>query len=347
MKIPDEILRILNGPPTKFDETQTKQFLIFPLLQALGYNTYDREELWPEYKSGTKKFDIALRHDKQVRCVIEAKRLGTNLSMHKKQLLEYSFQSGVPIAILTDGKLWWFYLSTAETAWENRFVKAINIAKPAQINDLYLFLEKTRLFNGKALASLQDSKSFRNDSSKIKGRIPEILANLPETSTAFREVAKYISGVENVNVNSVNLELRNHFSALTSASRVISARKLNKPVTDLLAPTIITLYGRKLTIQERSYTNMAVAVLAALSIYCASALRYNRAVRDILQKYFIQETMSVQNLITKYDLQSFKTIADPTAKIYFTPKGRYREVTITNLINELQRLMVKKSKKSL
>ena len=48
------------------------------------------------------------------------KRAGTDLSSHEEQLLRYAFDEGVPLAALTDGRVWWFYLPRADAKWEQR-----------------------------------------------------------------------------------------------------------------------------------------------------------------------------------------------------------------------------------
>ncbi|TDI93301.1 MAG: hypothetical protein E2O77_03220 [Caldithrix sp.] len=54
--------------------------------------------------------DYCLRVNQKKPVFIEVKRATEDLERHEKQLLEYSFEYGVDIAILTNGLTWWFYL---------------------------------------------------------------------------------------------------------------------------------------------------------------------------------------------------------------------------------------------
>ena len=52
------------------------------------------------------------------------------------QLLDYSFRQGVELAILTNGKTWWFYLPTKKGDWKARKFYTIDIIQ--QESQLYV-----------------------------------------------------------------------------------------------------------------------------------------------------------------------------------------------------------------
>ena len=58
---------------------------------------------------------------------IEVKRISEELENHQEQLLDYSFKQGVKLAILTNGKTWWFYLPLHEGSWEQRRFYTIDV----------------------------------------------------------------------------------------------------------------------------------------------------------------------------------------------------------------------------
>lgn len=57
----------------------------------------------PEYTVANKRVDYALRVDNHNKAFIELKKIGTDLEQHQEQLLNYSFQEGLRLAILTNG----------------------------------------------------------------------------------------------------------------------------------------------------------------------------------------------------------------------------------------------------
>lgn len=89
------------------NEDQTKQFLIIPFMDLLGYSYMD---LIPEYdadfdgKKG-KRVDYAIKLGKrEPEIIIECKSFGKNLDKHTTQLKEYfTNTSNSKIGILTNG----------------------------------------------------------------------------------------------------------------------------------------------------------------------------------------------------------------------------------------------------
>ena len=58
---------------------------------------------------------------------IEVKRARVNLEDHQQQLLEYCFQEGVRLAVLTNGRTWWLYLPLQAGSWEQRRFLTIDL----------------------------------------------------------------------------------------------------------------------------------------------------------------------------------------------------------------------------
>ncbi len=97
-------------------EETTKQAMILPLLDILGYSPYDPTKVRAEYKAdlpGVKKderVDYALFSDGQPVMYIEAKASTANLGRHASQLMRYfNATPGVCVAALTNGKEWKFF----------------------------------------------------------------------------------------------------------------------------------------------------------------------------------------------------------------------------------------------
>ena len=109
------------------DEANVKQGVILPILNALGWNPFNTNEVRPEYPVQGGNVDYSLRLHGANKVFLEAKRPSEDLSKHQVQLLNYSFAEGVPLAILTNGLTWWFYLPLREGSWEERRFGVIDL----------------------------------------------------------------------------------------------------------------------------------------------------------------------------------------------------------------------------
>lgn len=100
-------------------EEATKQALVMPFLQTLGYDIYDPSMVQPEYvadfakrRSGgpAEKVDYAIHKGGQPAIFIECKALDTPLDAHDPQLARY-FNSitTVKLAVITDGVRYRFF----------------------------------------------------------------------------------------------------------------------------------------------------------------------------------------------------------------------------------------------
>jgi predicted type IV restriction endonuclease len=90
-------------------EEATKNSMIMPLIQLLGYNVFDPQEVTPEYVSdiGTKKgekVDYAILKDGQPIMLFECKKYGDELKInHAGQLFRYFHVTSVRFGVLTNG----------------------------------------------------------------------------------------------------------------------------------------------------------------------------------------------------------------------------------------------------
>ncbi len=158
------------------DEASTKQGVILPLLDELGWNPRNVEEIRPEYTVGTKKVDYSLRFENHNKAFIEVKKIGADLEKHQEQLLIYSFQQGVRLAILTNGVTWWFYLPIHEGPWERRKFYTIEIYDQAaeEIAEKFEeFLGKENVISGEAIGNAERVFASKQKRDIIKSTIPK------------------------------------------------------------------------------------------------------------------------------------------------------------------------------
>lgn len=107
--------RISKLAETVQTEEATKNALIMPLIQALGYNVFDPFEVVPEFTCdvGTKKnekVDYAIMRDGEPAILVECKCMGSALNLnHASQLYRYFGVTSARFAILTNGVDYMFY----------------------------------------------------------------------------------------------------------------------------------------------------------------------------------------------------------------------------------------------
>ena len=136
------------------DEANVKQGVILPVLNALGWDPFNIDEVKPEYSVGGGNVDYALRLDGKPRVFLEAKRPKEDLTIHQAQLLGYAFAHGVPLAALTNGLKWWFYRPSGEGNWEERRFCVIDLRMGDISTALALltrFLSKGTVGSGEAV----------------------------------------------------------------------------------------------------------------------------------------------------------------------------------------------------
>ena len=101
-------------------EQATREMAVNPVIGALGWDTFDPNEVAREYSVRGGRVDYCLRGQDRNLVLIEVKKAETDLTEHQEQLLRYAFDEGVPLAALTDGLVWWLYLPMAGGSWEQR-----------------------------------------------------------------------------------------------------------------------------------------------------------------------------------------------------------------------------------
>ena len=140
------------------DESATKQGVVLRLLSLAGWDTFDISQVVPEYTVGTRRVDYALRPGSPNAVFIEVKRPGENLERHQQQLLEYCFQEGVKLAVLTNGRTWWLYLPLQAGSWEQRRFLTIDleVQEPSVVERRFLeCLSPERVGSGQAIGDAE------------------------------------------------------------------------------------------------------------------------------------------------------------------------------------------------
>lgn len=102
------------------NESAISQGIVLRLLDALGWPTYDTRVVWPEYPTEGQRVDFALCHPAGKPLVfIEVKQTGKGMGADE-QLFKYLLKGGIPLAVMTDGREWHFYLPGGAGSYEER-----------------------------------------------------------------------------------------------------------------------------------------------------------------------------------------------------------------------------------
>ncbi|MCU0435044.1 MAG: type I restriction endonuclease [Bacteroidia bacterium] len=123
MDFKDQIKQISDRATKLRDQIQTeeatKNALVMPMLQALGYDIFNPMEVVPEFvadiglKKG-EKIDYAIMKDSLPVLLIECKHWSKNLDLHDGQLLRYFHVSKSRFGVLTNGIVYRFYSDLVE-----------------------------------------------------------------------------------------------------------------------------------------------------------------------------------------------------------------------------------------
>lgn len=116
-QLSDRVVKLRDSINT---EEATKNALIMPFINALGYDVFNPLEVVPEMVCdiGTKKgekIDYAIMKDGEPIILIECKHWKQDLNLHDNQLLRYFHVSKAKFGVLTNGIIYRFYTDLIES----------------------------------------------------------------------------------------------------------------------------------------------------------------------------------------------------------------------------------------
>ncbi|MEE4363664.1 MAG: hypothetical protein V2J08_07000 [Desulfotignum sp.] len=178
MAIANHIEKVRHGlREGKFtSEAAVSQGILLPALHALGWPVFDTSIVIPEFSVEGRRVDYALCHPENRPSVfIEVKKVGLSEGADR-QLFEYAFHLGVPMAILTDGQEWSFYLPGEQDRYDERRVYKLDLLErdvSEAKSRLNKYLSYDNVCSGAAL------KAARSDYQNV-ARVRIIETNLPK-----------------------------------------------------------------------------------------------------------------------------------------------------------------------
>ena len=204
-------------------EEATKNALIMPFLNILGYNVFDPAEVVPEFTAdhGTKKgekVDYAIIKDGKPSILIECKCINSNLNNEQaSQLFRYFSVTDAKVGILTNGIVYRFFsdLDSPNKMDDKPFLE-INLLeiKEPHIGEIKRFTKESFDPDGLASAAIE---------LKYVKEIKQILAE--ELTDPSEEFVKYFA--KQVYPGQLNKNAREKFSPLTK-------KALNQFINDII-----------------------------------------------------------------------------------------------------------------
>ncbi|MDP4284023.1 MAG: hypothetical protein Q8891_06340 [Bacteroidota bacterium] len=180
------------------NEAEVTNGIVMRILNSLNWNVFDTTKVKPQYGIEGKKIDFALCYpDNKPIIIIEVKALGKAVNTDE-QVLIYSFKTGIPIAILTDGQEWHFYLPAERgSLTERRFYKLDLLERePNEIVEIlssYLGYEAIRDGSAFKKAKSDYDKQYKNK--EINASIPTAWNKLlqDKDSTLVKLIAEKVA----------------------------------------------------------------------------------------------------------------------------------------------------------
>ena len=173
----DKILRL--------DEADLRAQVIDPILERLGWETFEKNEVAREFLVQGGKVDYALLVDNSPMVFIEAKRPSEDLQSHQDQLVAYCAKRGVQLAVLTNGLGWLFYLRPQDGNAEDQQFCKLSIYKQmskrlvSHTSDCLIeFLSRERVCSGEAVSNAKDVLVQLQNDKNVKEALPRAWGEL-------------------------------------------------------------------------------------------------------------------------------------------------------------------------
>ena len=170
------------------DEAAVSQGIVLRLLNILDWPTFNTQVVIPQYGVEGRKVDFALCHPPSKPTIfIEVKRVG-NIEGAERQLFEYAFHEGVPIAILTDGQKWRFFYPIGQGDYKERRVCELDLTEDhsvENVNRLNRYLNYKSIQTGEAAEAIKKDYEKVVQQRQVATRLPEAWSKLVEEADEF------------------------------------------------------------------------------------------------------------------------------------------------------------------
>lgn len=158
------------------NEAAICQGIVLRLLGALDWPAYDTDIVCPEFSLQGRRVDFALCHPpRKPVAFIEVKQPGQSDGA-ERQLFEYAFHEGIPLAILTNGQEWSFFLPGEQGSYgDRRFYKLDLLERDTgeSAERLRRYLQHETVANGAAIRNAREDYQSIARQRQIERSLPE------------------------------------------------------------------------------------------------------------------------------------------------------------------------------
>jgi predicted type IV restriction endonuclease len=170
------------------NEAAVSQGIILRVLHALAWDIYDTSKVVPEFPLGSGRVDYALCcSPKWADIIVESKNIG-RAAGSERQLFEYAFHQGIPMAVLTDGQEWSFFLPAEQGSYHERCVYKLDlferpVGESAKILARYLAFNEVA--SGRSIENAKNDYRTVDRSRRIQSALPEAWRQLLNEQDEF------------------------------------------------------------------------------------------------------------------------------------------------------------------
>jgi hypothetical protein len=243
-------------------EEATKNAMIMPFIQILGYNVFDPMEVTPELIAdiGTKKgekVDYAILKDGAPIMIFECKKAGADLHInHASQLFRYFHVTEARFAVLTNGLVYQFFtdLEQPNKMDEKPFFE-FNILnfKERDVGELKKFAKP--VFD---IDSILTTASDLKYTKAIKNRIHEWLSNPPE------EFVKLLTS-DFIGNKRFTPTIKDQFTLITKhAAEILISDRINERLKGAMTPDFPSTKIKETEIKELAETSNELQIETTL-----------------------------------------------------------------------------------
>jgi len=166
------------------NEAAVSQGIVLRLLGALSWPCWDTQVVAPQYSLENLRVDFALCHPpERPIALIEVKQLGKQTDDSERQLFQYAFHAGVPLAILTDGQEWHFFLPAEQGDYGERRVYKLDLLE-REVDEcasrLLRYLNYDAIVSGAAIEAAREDYKNVARSRLIETTLPKAWRKLIE-----------------------------------------------------------------------------------------------------------------------------------------------------------------------
>ena len=162
------------------NEASISTGIVLPILDALGWDAFNPHVVAPEFRVRNRRVDFALIANGSPSVFVEVKQPGL-ADGADRQLFEYAFHEGVPLAVLTDGATWSVYVPSEQGSYEDRRAYHLDLAErdPADSADrLRRYLDRDAVADGSAIGHARRDCQRAKQRKGALAALPQAWANL-------------------------------------------------------------------------------------------------------------------------------------------------------------------------